>query len=196
MTAQTPERIIIDDEPRALYADPLYRLLASSRFKLGAYATERSTACYRGYCGTWEIIDRRLYLVHLNLMGWREEPIPHDLRAKLLRVARCKDFPIAARWFNGTLRIQIGRRLVYSHHGWSNWFERERVVTIIGGDVQRDREVDTKAMLERYLRRNPHMHDVLDSSAQPSGFGPLVWLDDSEEDEKDWWPPDYVRGKL
>jgi hypothetical protein len=39
MTGQAPERIIIDGRPRSLYADPLYRLLVSSRFKL-AHAAE------------------------------------------------------------------------------------------------------------------------------------------------------------
>jgi len=34
MTAQTPERMIIAGRPRALYADPLYRLLASNRMDL------------------------------------------------------------------------------------------------------------------------------------------------------------------
>lgn len=198
MTAQAAERIIIDDKPYMLYTEPLHRLLKSSRFDIKDYADEYTTGCYRCYCGTWEIIDRQLYLVHLNMMGMYETPLPPEVRAKLLRIAQCEDFPIPAHWFNGTLRIQIGRRLVYSHHGWSSWFERERVVTIAGGKVRRDREVDTKAMLERCLQRNPDMRDVLDGTAQLSP-GPLVWFDkreEEEEEDEDWrWPPGYPKRK-
>jgi hypothetical protein len=124
-----------------------------------------------------------------------EQPIPQKLRTRLLRAAKCKNFPIPALWFSGRLRIPIGRRLIYSHHGWSHWFERERVIAFVRGEVKRDREVDTRAMLERWLRRNPHMRDRLDGTAEPGDFGPLIWFDrDDEEDRRaDWWPRDYTR---
>jgi hypothetical protein len=194
MTAQIPERIILAGRPRALYGDPLHRLLASSRMTVREYGTGFSTGCYRGYCGTWEIIDHRLHLVHLNLMCPDEAPIPKELRTRLLRAASCANFPIPAHWFNGRLRIAIGRRLVYSHHGWSHWFERERVIAFAAGKVRREREVDTRAMLERWLRRNPQVRDHLDGTAGQGEPGPLIWFDDSEEDwEADWWPHDYAR---
>jgi hypothetical protein len=51
-------------------------------------------------------------------------------------------------------------------------------------------------VLERWLRRNPPMHDMLAGAAKPSLSDPLVWFDHDEDDgEADWWPPDYVRGK-
>lgn len=193
MTGQTPERIIVDGRPRSLYADPLYRLLASRRIDLHNYGNAGwSTACHRGYCGTWQIIDRRLYLVHLNLMCPDEAPIPTELRTRLVRAAQCSDFPIPAVWFNGRLRIAIGRRLVYSHHGWSSCFERERVIAFVSGEVKRDREVDTRAMLERLLQRNPERRGVLDGTADLGLSGPMIWFDHDEEDrEANWWPPDY-----
>lgn len=194
MTAQTPERIIIDGRPRELYADPLYRLLASRRLDLCIPASESSTACYRRYVGTWEIRNGALHLVHLNMMVPDEEPLAPELRLRLFRAVPCKDFPIMAHWFNGRLRIAIGRRLVYSHHGWSHWFERERVITFAGGKVLRDREVDTAAMLERQLNRNPEMRDRL-AGYDPERLGrpgPLIWFDnDGEDGTLDWWPRDY-----
>ena len=197
MTAQTPERIIMGGRPYAVYAEPLYRLLASCRMDLCEYGNGYSTDCYRGYCGTWEIIDRVLHLVHLNLICPYEEPISNELRTKLLRVTSCTDFPIPAHWFNGRLRIATGRRLVYSHQGWSHWFERERVITFAAGKVKRDREVDTQAMLERYLRRNPEVRGVLDGTANRRPAGPLIWFDDKYKDwTADWWPRDYVRKPL
>jgi hypothetical protein len=193
MTAQVPERLIIDDRPRELYAQPLYRLLASRRMTdLFEGGDGWCTACYRRYLGTWEIIGGRLHLVHLNLMWPDAQPLPPELRNRLLRAALCTDFPIPADWFNGRLRIPIGRRLVYSHHGWSHWFERERVVAFERGVVTRDREVDTRAILERMLVRDPDMRSFLDGTEIRDKPRPLVWFDDSDVDgEAEWWPPDY-----
>ena len=194
MTAQTPERIILDGRPHALYADPLYRLLTSRRMDLKMPGCGFSTACYRRYVGTWEIKNETLYLVHLNMMVPDEEPLDAELRQRLFRAVPCDGFPIKAHWFNGRLRIQIGRRLICSHHGWSHWFDRERVVTFVGGVVKRDREVDTGAMLHRHLKRLPDMHASLagENSATPR---PLAWFDDDDDDwASNWWPSDYRHG--
>lgn len=196
MTAQTPERLIIDGRPRALYAQPLYRLLTSRRMdlkdprRLGFH-----TGCYRQYLGTWEIRNQTLYLMHLNMIVPYEEPITPTIRERLFRAVPATSFPIKAQWFNGKLRIAIGRRLVYSHQGWSHWFERERIITFKGGVVTRDREVDTKAILERQLKRDQEMRALLDGTDTPEDHGmpgPLVWFDNSDDDwTADWWPPDY-----
>jgi len=196
MTAQAPERIILDGRPRPLHADPLHKLLRRRLKNPHGW----STANYRGYVGTWEIRDRRLYLVHLCWDGWTghrsEIPMSDKERQRLFRAARCSGFPIHAYWFTGILRIAIGRRLVYSHHGWSHWFERERVIHFAAGEVMRDREVDTRAILEWWLRRHPGAEGRL-SPGNPDPLGPLIWFDDEEEDwSVDWWPPDYVRPEM
>lgn len=193
MTAQTPERIVVDGKPRALYAAPLYRLLQSRRMSLECPWGAHTSACWRGYRGTWEVIDDRLHLMHVNAMWPDEGPLPADLRRKLLRAAQASDFPIHASWFNGRLRVQIGRRLIYSHHGWSSWFERERVMAFKQGHLIRDREVDTRRILEWWLRRHPEARDRLDPHNEDP-LGPLAWFSADDEDwEADWWPADYVR---
>jgi len=194
MTAQTPERIIIDGRPRALYEQPLYRLLEKRRMTLCDPKDERfgmTTACWRRYVGTWEIRDGILFLIHLNLNVPHEEPLPQDIRQRFLRCVPAADFPIRADWFSGRLRIATGPRLVYSHHGWSSWYARERVITIKKGVVKRDRDVDTQAILEWWLRRHPELSDRLSGRA-PAAFGPIVWFEKNDEDwTADWWPPDY-----
>jgi hypothetical protein len=124
-----------------------------------------------------------------------ELPVPDELRTRILRAAVSDDFPIFARWFNGRLRIAIGRRLVYSHHGWSSWFERERVIQFRGGKIVRDREVDTRRILEWFLKRNPEMSDILSGETDQMNVAPLVWFDETDADPHadEWWPPDYPR---
>ena len=97
MTAQTPERIIIDGRPRALYEQPLYRLLASRRMDLkDPHRSGFHTGCYRRYLGTWEIRNGTLYLVHLNMVVPDEEPLTPLIRQRLFRAVPCTGFPIKA----------------------------------------------------------------------------------------------------
>ena len=197
MTAQAPERIILDGRPRALYAQPLYSLVERCSLDL-RNPRGWNTGNYRGYIGTWEVRDARLNLVHLCWDAVREVPISEDVRRRLFKAAQCDGYPIPAHWFSGVLRIATGKRLIYSHQGWSSWFERERVIHIAAGEVTRDREVDTRAILEWWLRRHPEAAERLDP-ANPDPLGPLTWFDDDADDddsddgEADWWPPDYVR---
>ena len=187
MTAQTPERIIVDGRPRRLNARPLDRLAEDRGLDL-ADPKGWSTANYRGYVGTWELRDGRLILVHLCWAGHLGEvPISDDLRRRLFQAAQCDGFPIPAHWFDGVIRLATGRRLIYSHHGWSHWFERERVIHFLAGKVIRDREVDTRAILEWWLRRHPGAAKRL-ARSNPDPLGPLTWFadDDSEEWESDW----------
>lgn len=192
MTAQCPERLIIDGLPHYLYADPLYRLLASRR--LTRLFEAQTSACWRGYCGTWQVIDGRLHLMHINPVGNSDTPLPGDIRCRLLRAVPAREFPVVADWFNGRLKVPSGRRLVYSHHGWSSWHERTRVMTFRHGSLVRDREVDTRAILEWWLKRNPESRARLDRTAPDNGVPrPMTWFDDSDDDgiDPNWWPTDY-----
>lgn len=194
MTAQAPERILLDGRPRALYADPLDGLTEAHGLYLGN-PNCASTGNYRGYIGTWQVQDRRLCLTHLHWEEFgshNEVPVSEDVRAALLQAAGRAQFPIHAHWFSGSIRISIGRRLIYSHRGWSHWFERERVMRFVAGELVRDHEVDTRAMLERWLRRHPEARGVLDGS-DPNPLRPLTWFERDEDDwTADWWPPGYA----
>jgi hypothetical protein len=188
MTAQIPERILIDGKPHWLYALPLYRLLATRRAEIIA-PDAKTTACHRQYVGTWAIIDGRLWLAGLSTYGERELPLSDAMRTWFLRLVPADGFPVCAEWFNGRLRIPIGPRLVRGFHGWSSWFTRERVIACRQGKVVRDREVDTLAMLEWAMRRREGLKQSLDPEDTPGG--PLAWItdDDYEHLHGDWWPP-------
>jgi hypothetical protein len=196
MTAQIPERIILDGRPHSLHQQPLYPLIERYRLNLKKPHI-RNTANHRGYIGTWELRDRSLYLTHLSWQGrdFREAPASEAACRQLFRAAQCSGFPIHAHWFNGILRIAIGRRLIYSHHGWSHWFERERVIRVVAGEIVRDREVDTRAILEWWLRRHPETRDEL-AGPHRGPLSPLIWFDEDDDDgEADGWPPGSVRSE-
>lgn len=135
MTAQIHERLILDGEETSMaFCPPLpeghARIYEPSSeetvsdegdFILG------STACWRGYQGTWEIRDGRFYLV--------------DLRGRL----RLRDGgPLLADWFSGVLRIPRGEMLQYVHMGFGSVFEQEVHIKVENGVVVTARVIDNR----------------------------------------------------
>ena len=87
----------------------------------------RSTACWRGYQGTWEIRDGRFYLV--GLRG---------------RFQLRDGGPILADWFSGVLRIPKGKVLRHVHMGFGTVFEQEVHIKIEKGVVVKTRISDNR----------------------------------------------------
>src|SRR5438552_11429156 len=126
MTAQLHEKLILDGEEVSMaFTPPLPedhpRIFEPEPGSVVRDPDDRilmSTACWRGYQGTWEIKDGRLYL--LDLRGRRQ-----------LR----EGGPILADWFSGVLRITKGARLKYVHMGFGTVFEQEIHIKIEKGMV-------------------------------------------------------------
>jgi len=113
------------------------------RFKLN------STALWRGYVGSWEIVDDRLYLIGLN--GTLED----GSKASLATIF--PEFPerVFAHWYSGMIRIPQGKRLEYVHMGYGSIFERDLLL-----DVERGVVVTTQ------VRQN----GVADSEGAPEDY--------------------------
>jgi hypothetical protein len=86
-----------------------------------------STACWRGYQGTWEVRDGKFYLVSLRgrfrLQGYE---------------------PLLADWFSGVLRIPRGGLLQYVHMGFGSVYEEEVHVKIERGQLVASRLVNNR----------------------------------------------------
>jgi hypothetical protein len=92
-----------------------------------------STACWRGYVGTWEVRDGQLFQTSI------------EGRFKLLGKE-----PLLADWFTGILRVPRGERLAYVHMGFGSVYEEELHIHIGRGRVtgarvydNRGKEIDT-----------------------------------------------------
>jgi len=130
MTAQVEEVLIIDGVPqRMAFCPPLPesdpRLVEVSDDE--AKRNILSTACWRGYIGTWEIRDGRFYLVSV------EGCYRLDCEA-----------PLFADWFTGVLRIPQGELLQYVHQGYASVYERELHIKIEDGLVTKSRIIDNR----------------------------------------------------
>jgi hypothetical protein len=77
-----------------------------------------STACWRGYQGTWEIKDDHFFLI--NIDGCYELKGPD---------------PLHALWFSGVIRVPVGEVLHYVHMGFESVYEQEIHVKFVDGLV-------------------------------------------------------------
>lgn len=125
MTAQIAERLRYQGEQFAMCDHPLGCYFSMAGISPGFEMS--STALWRGYVGTWEITDGRLYLVALwgTLHGGSE----------VCLATFFPDFPtrVFAHWYSGTIRVPQGKMLEYVHQGYQSTFERDLFLEIEKG---------------------------------------------------------------
>jgi len=128
MTAQIPETLILEGQSHELCTEPLEMYLDSMGVRLDLLV--HNTACWRGYCGTWEIQDGRLYLVQF------EGDLCPDSYAGLGVIL--PGFPecVFAHWYTGTLRVPQGKLLEYFHGGYGSEYERDLLIEVESGVVK------------------------------------------------------------
>ena len=138
MTAQIHERLILDGEETSMaFCPPLPdghpNISASDSDEVAGDPLDfllHSTACWRGYRGTWEIKDGRLYLV--------------GLRGRFqLRGGE----PLLADWFSGVLRVPQGEMIQSVHMGFGSVYEQEVHIKIENGTVVARRVIDNRGKL-------------------------------------------------
>lgn len=136
MTAQCTEVLKDRGETLSLCSYPLNMYRKSSAKRIALVST--STGCWRGYVGTWEIVDGRLYLVKFwgNVQG----------ESGLKQLGLSDIFPgypdgVFAHRFTGELRCPRGQRLRYVHSGFGGEYESDLFITVRQGVVMFEREV-------------------------------------------------------
>lgn len=118
---------MLEGKQQALCSYPL-----ASYFALGGESVAfraSSTALSRGYIGTWEILDQRLYLIRLQ--GWLQDESPVSLETVF------PGYPqrVFAHWFSGTLRLPQGQLLHYVHGGFGSCYEQDLLIDVTRGVV-------------------------------------------------------------
>jgi hypothetical protein len=136
MTAQAHENLIYEGEETSMASCPPLppshpRVVALAPSELQSRkdlpSIVGSTACWRGYIGSWEIRGGRLYLTHIQ--G---------------RYEMLGDEPILADWFSGVLCIPRGELLRYVHMGFESVYEQDLFVRVEGGGVVESWTVDNR----------------------------------------------------
>ena len=121
MTAQVSERLIYSGTEISLFTNPLSLYLRAT----GIQFVSPHTANWRGYVGTWEILEHsgveRLYLVELSAHKSYEEIL------SLSDVFSGHD-KVFAHWFTGGLRCPQGALLNYVHGGYASTYEYDLLI--------------------------------------------------------------------
>jgi hypothetical protein len=140
MTAQAHETIIYEGEQYGMADEPLYKYLLFYHFfrlrRRPKFVVE-STACWRGYYGTWEIKDEKLYLIKLlaYTKGYKEVDIEFVFPGKR---------EVFAWWFTGEIRIPLGKLLKYVHSGYDSVFEEDLFLAFYKGILVNSRIEDNR----------------------------------------------------
>jgi hypothetical protein len=130
MTAQTGEKLLCGGVEYWMATEPLDIYLSNKNIEL----VPCNTACGRGYYGTWEIRNSKLFLVGLiaYVKGYEEVGI---------------DFPfpgqkeVFASWFSGEIRIPTGKLLKYVHMDYCSIYEKDNFLTFENGILKSKRIV-------------------------------------------------------
>ncbi|XLZ69041.1 hypothetical protein ABT364_21185 [Massilia sp. SR12] len=128
MTAQFLENLVYEGVAMGMCSAPL-----SGFFALGGQpvrlAGPRNTALWRGYVGSWEVLDGRLYLVGISatMECGSKATLEHFFPGYPKRVF--------AHWFSSDLRIPTGELRKYVHMGWGSEYEDEMIVSLHRGVV-------------------------------------------------------------
>ena len=146
MTTQVKEIIIFDSKEYSLIYPLLLPDSVMQEKKTEFY--RESTACWRGYVGTWEIKDDKLYLVKLS-----------SSRYELVR-----EPPIFANWITDKLMFTTGKTIIdevekYIYQTHLN-VANGQIVSI--KNIKEDRKALVKAILSKHFK-SPNTKNKLQS---------------------------------
>jgi hypothetical protein len=128
MTAQVGEIIIVDGTRLSMTSEPLaYYLSTIGKEELFAWTM---SSCLRGYFGTWEIEEDRLYLISLE--GTLRSGGVANLQVLFPNAER-----VFADWFSGVIRCPRGKILHYFHLSYFSKYEEDLFLEIEMGMLTR-----------------------------------------------------------
>jgi len=127
MTAQIGENLSYEGRDATMCSEPLNSYFELSGIEPGFQAS--CTALWRGYVGSWEIKDGRLYLTGLD--GTLADGSAATVATFF------PDYPdrVFAHWYSGTLRVPQGNLLEYVHGGYGSTYEDDLLLSVEKGVV-------------------------------------------------------------
>lgn len=130
MTDQIWETLKYEGEEFGMYSLPLADYLQARGESLKSHSQD--TACYRGYVGTWEIEDDRLFLVNLSVETETGESVSY-----LGTLFPGSSERVFADWFTDAIKVPQGKKLGYTHPGYVSVYERDLFIEFDRGVVTR-----------------------------------------------------------
>jgi hypothetical protein len=139
MTAQISEKLLLEGVKHPMCTNPLanFSQLGGTLPKF----VSTSTALWRGYVGTWEVLNDRLYLIEIS------GTLKSGEDACLETVFPGFKDRVFAHWYSGVIRLPEGKMLEYVHMGYGSTYERDLLLTFKNG-VLTSRQVKVNGVAE------------------------------------------------
>lgn len=149
-TPQTPDLLIVNRDTLYMRAFPLeiyfqqkginsYNLLDSLGFT-------DNTSCYRRYQALWELKSDSLFLNSIHECNDNRK-----LDVSQIFPSSKKDDEIFAGWVSEKLIVVFGKLLLYEHHGWGGYYEKEMELSFRNGIVKDIIHYDnSKSFISKY----------------------------------------------
>ncbi len=137
MTAQASEKLIYESKKYFISTEPLYQFLELLRYRQPFHPP--STSCWRGYYGTWEVKEGKLFLT--GLVGYIENNVEVGIGHLFP-----KQKEVFAEWFTGEIRIQLGGILKYGYNGNASIHEVDFYIEFKNGNEIGTRTVDNRQL--------------------------------------------------
>ena len=140
MTAQVKELITYEGKKVGMKTEPLADYLANQddiQFPIW------TTGCLRGYIGTWEIRNKKLFIIDL----WFSEDRERD-REKKLGLSYCftDKSKVFAEWFSGDIIIPQGKIIKWINIGYQTIFEKDLILEFKKGVLVSKRTKDNTGL--------------------------------------------------
>lgn len=142
-TAQAHDILIWKGDTFKLFTNPLELIPNKNIYKAKLFGNGEagmSTACWRGYIGEWEIIEKEIFLTNIYSCNYHHNKTKANL--KKLFGSFCKKGKVKAGWVNGDLLIPKGKCKHYIHDAYDSFYEKEIVLTFKEGKLQKQTEYD------------------------------------------------------
>ncbi len=117
MTAQMSEILHYQGQKLSMMGSPLGEYFSLSGYWPSFRA--QSTALWRGYVGTWEVREGRLYLIAIRAQ------LADGTTVTLETLFPGYPDRVFAHWFTGELRVPQGRVINYVHQGYQTQFQAD-----------------------------------------------------------------------
>jgi len=98
-----------------------------------------STACWRAYVGTWEIIDERLYLVEIDAT------YNNGNKVKMTDIFPESQEKVFANWFTGPVLCNCGELLDFKER----IYEEELILTFSNGILVKEKTVKNAVKIKK-----------------------------------------------
>ena len=143
MSAQSGEIMRYENRMYSMASHPLGSYLRKEDISFVKY----SSACIRGYEGTWEIKNHKLFLIDLMAnVGYKKVGIEYLFQGQT---------EVFAEWFTGEIRMPTGEELESVHLGYASTYEYDLFFDIVNGELTNIREVDNR---EAFFKRQNEAH--------------------------------------